>query len=553
MSDITKAQHSLAVKAEHHKQHRFGHLYRLICQEEWIIQAIQTILSNKGSRTAGIDGITKEHLASETARLELTQEIQEELREGSFRPQPSKRIYIPKPNGKNRPIGISTIKDRTVQMLLKMVLEPIYEADFLNCSNGFRPGRRTMDCIALLDSYINRRNKFYWTVEGDIRGAFDTINHQILVELVSQRIADPKILQLIEQFLKAGILENGLFNKTEIGTPQGSVCSPILSNIYLHQLDLHWWEKYGGLGRKQKEKRRQLGLGNCALIRYADDWLLLTNGGKAEAYRLRDEVHQFLQQELKLELSIEKSHITHVNDGFDFLGFHIRRYTSANDRPKLLVTPSQKSQQRLTQKIKAMTDRKYYKDSPLLKLRAVNTVLRGWINYYRYCNAKKIAKDLDWWVNQRFGHWLVARHRIPVRKMLAKYKHREEDRYNLGIPLPDGVEFLFRMSDVPITKYRSRKPDNPYIVGETTRLSESETPIADHVWTGYAENEAWRELREEVLAQYNRQCVECGKPGRLDTHHQQSRKDGGQDEIQNLIPLCRTCHAKTPSFGGRGG
>jgi RNA-directed DNA polymerase len=174
MSDITKAQRSLAIKAEHNKQHRFEHLYRLICGEEWIRHALKAVLSKKGSRTAGIDGVTRKHLTSQAAQDALVQELQKELRDGSFRPEPSKRTYIPKTNGKERPIGISILKDRVVQMLLKMVLEPIYEADFLNCSNGFRPGRRTMDCIALLDSYINRRNKYYWVVEGDIRGALTT-------------------------------------------------------------------------------------------------------------------------------------------------------------------------------------------------------------------------------------------------------------------------------------------------------------------------------------------------------------------------------------------
>ena len=199
-----------------------------------------------------------------------------------------------------------------------------------------------------------------------------------------------------------------------------------------------------------------------------------------------------------------------------------------------------------------MTARKHYKDFPLLKVRALNTVLRGWINYYKFCNAKKTAKDLDWWVNQRFGRWLVSRHRIPVRKMLAKYKHRQDNRYNLGVPLPDGIEFLFRMSDVPITKYRSRKPDNPYITGTETTITPSQKPIADHVWTGYADNEAWRVLKEEVLARYNRQCTDCGTTGQLDIHHKQTRKEGGKDEIENLVPLCRACHAKTSSFGGQG-
>jgi RNA-directed DNA polymerase len=151
----------------------------------------------------------------------------------------------------------------------------------------------------------------------------------------------------------------------------------------MHQLDLYWWEHYGGLGRKQKEKRRREGKGNCALLRYADDGLILTNGGKAEAYQLRNEFQHFLREALKLELSLEKTRVTHVDDGFDFLGYHIRRYTSANDHPKLLVTPSKKAQQRLKQKVKEMTARKYYRDSPLLKVRALNAVLRGWMTIDR--------------------------------------------------------------------------------------------------------------------------------------------------------------------------
>ena len=159
-------------------------------------------------------------------------------------------------------------------MLVKMVLEPIYESDFLNCSNGFRPGRRTQDCIARLDSYINRRNKYYWIIEGDIKAAFDSIHHQILLKILAQRIVDQRFLKLIELFLKAGIMEGRLFKRTEIGTSQGGICSPILANIYLHQLDLYWWNKYGNLHRKEKERRRTKHMGNCALLRYADDWLV---------------------------------------------------------------------------------------------------------------------------------------------------------------------------------------------------------------------------------------------------------------------------------------
>src|SRR5438093_229901 len=169
MSAIIKTQRSFAIKAQHNPAHRFDRLYRLICQEEWIRTALNVILSNKGARTPGIDGITKKALASDQARAALVQELRDDLRTGRFRPLPVRRVFIPKANGKLRPLGILTLKDRVVQYLLKMLLEPIWESDFLNCSNGFRPGRRTMDCIALLDSYINKRNKYYWVIEGDIK------------------------------------------------------------------------------------------------------------------------------------------------------------------------------------------------------------------------------------------------------------------------------------------------------------------------------------------------------------------------------------------------
>lgn len=552
MSDIIKTQRSLAIKATHNPRHRFDHLYRVICQEEWIRRALEGVLSNKGARTAGIDGMTKKAFASEEARAAFTRELREELREGRFQPVPVRRVYIPKALNKTRPLGIPTLKDRVGQMLLKMVLEPVWESDFLNCSNGFRPRRRTMDCIALLDSYINNRNKYYWVVEGDIKGAFDNIHHEVLLRLLAERVADRRILDLVDRFLKAGVMENCLFKRTEVGTPQGGLCSPLLANVYLHQLDLYWWNKYGSLHRKVKERRRTEHKGNCALVRYADDWLLLTNGGKEEAYRLRDEFQGFLAEELKLELSVEKTHVTHVNDGFNFLGFHVRRYVSGDDRPKLLVTPSDKAQARLKAKIKEMTARKRFIDKPLLKFSALNAVLRGWITYFRHCNAKETAKDLDYWVNERLFLWLQKRHRLPPRRVLALYKQRQNGtRDNWGIRNGEEMLFLYRMSDQPITKYRSRKLTNPYVTDEwATELEAVEAPLPEYVWLGNAENnEEWREIKAEVKAERGAKCERCGSGMKLDLHHLKARRYGGQDAKANAQLLCEPCHVQTPTYG----
>ena len=348
------------------------------------------------------------------------------------------------------------------------------------------------------------------------------------------------------------MMQGELFIRTEIGTPQGAICSPVLANIYLHQLDLYWWTHYGSLDRKVKERRRQAYQGNCALIRYADDWLLLTNGSKQEAYRLREEFQAFLAEKLQLELAVEKTHVTHVNDGFNFLGFHVRRYVNGHDRPKLLVTPSDKAQQRLKTTIRDMTARRRFRDTPLLKFSALNAVLRGWSTYYRHSNATAIVKDLDFWVNQRMFRWLQKRHRVTSHRIMTMYKHREQGtRDNLGIQNGDAMLFLYRLSDQARTKYRSRKPQNPYLSKDwETQIEPGDSPFPEHVWLGNAENnEVWREIKAQVKAERGARCERCGTTVHLDLHHRQARRYGGHDTIDNAELLCRPCHVQTPTYG----
>ena len=257
-------------------------------------------------------------------------------------------------------------------------------------------------------------------------------------------------------------------------------------------------------------------------------------------------------EELKLELSVEKTHVTHVNDGFDFLDFHVRRYVSRDDRPKLLVTPSDTAQARLKAQIKEMTARKRFVDKPLLKFGALNAVLRGWMTYFRHCNAKEVANDLDYWVNERLFLWLQTRHRLPPRRVIALYKQRQHGtRDNWDIRNGAETLFLYRMNDHPITKYRSRRLTNPYITDEwATELETAEAPLPEYIWLGNAENnEEWREIKAEVKAERGATCERCGSKMNLDLHHLKARRYGGQDANENAQLLCQPCHVQTPTYG----
>lgn len=240
LDSITIPQRLLAAKAWHDKTHRFDNIYYFICRQDWIEEALNQVLNNKGSGTAGIDGQTLADLDKPESKTELIQAIRAELKSKTYAPMPARRAYIPKSNGQNRPLGIPTIKDRVVQCLLKMLLEPIYESDFLTCSSGFRPMRRTMDCIANCYRNITRLHRYYWVIEGDIEGCFDHIHHQKLIQILRRCIADKHIIQLIDKFLNAGIMEGALFKHTPEGIPQGGIFSPLLANVYLNELD-RWW------------------------------------------------------------------------------------------------------------------------------------------------------------------------------------------------------------------------------------------------------------------------------------------------------------------------
>jgi group II intron reverse transcriptase/maturase len=466
--NIARIQTSFARKAVHQPEHRFCDLYSLICSRAWIEVALDRVLSNQGSRTAGVDGVTVRQFQDPDYRAAFIEQTQRLLREKRYRPQPCRRVYIPKAGGKCRPLGIPTLRDRVVQMELKMLLEPIYESDFLGCSYGFRPGRRTMDAVSQLWSYIQGCSRFYWVIEGDIRGCFDNISHHKLMGLLKRRVGDGDILDLIWMFLKAGVMEEGAVRWTEMGTPQGGVFSPLLANIYLHELDRFWREQYDVLPRYQKKQRRRAGGGNVRLLRYADDFVLLWNGTKQGAQALKECFATFLRDELHLELSAEKTLVTHADGGFDFLGFHARRRRDCG-RPVLIIRPGRKSVERLRDEVRALTDRATLSWDAESLVTHLNLYLRGWGYYYRYCSISRLASSLDYFVWGRVLYWLCKKYKCGPREAWRRYVKRVGGRTVIAVPRQEGgllpVAFL---RDIKVQRYpRLRRIPHPYLAADS--------------------------------------------------------------------------------------
>jgi RNA-directed DNA polymerase len=286
---------------------RFGDLFNLVADPAFLLVGWVRVRGNKGARTAGVDGRTAVSIEARGVG-EFLGALRASLKDRSFCPLPSRERLIPKPGtARRRRLGISTIRDRVVQASLKLVLEPIFEADFLPCSYGFRPGRRVHDAVAEVRHLAS--HSYEWIVEGDIRACFDEISHCALLDKVRARVGDKRVLALVKAFLKAGILtEDGALKDTDTGTPQGSILSPLLSNVALSVLDEHIARAPGGPASTpwERAKRRRLGLPNYMLVRYADDWTLMVAGARDDALALREEAAQVLAR-IGLHLSEEKT------------------------------------------------------------------------------------------------------------------------------------------------------------------------------------------------------------------------------------------------------
>src|SRR6266487_3215919 len=363
---------------------RFDDLYNLVVDPAFLQVAWERVRSNKGARTAGVDGETARYIEAVRGLEGFLEALRGSLKDRTFRPLPARQRAIPKAGGKVRYLGIATIRDRVVQASLKLVLEPIFEADLLSCSYGFRPNRRAHDAVAEVHHFTSR--SYEWIVEGDIKACFDEISHSALMERVRQRVGDKRVLALVKAFLKAGILgEDGQLRDSITGTPQGGILSPLLSNVALSVLDEHVAQAPGGPAATpyQRAKRRRLGLPNIRLVRYADDWCLLVSGTKAHAEALREEIAEVLTG-MGLRLSPEKTLVTHIDEGLDFLGWRIQRHRKrGTSKHYVYVYPAKKALHAVMAKVKTRCRQNLNQPLEIL-LQQLNAMLRGWTNHFKH-------------------------------------------------------------------------------------------------------------------------------------------------------------------------
>jgi RNA-directed DNA polymerase len=435
---------------------RFDDLFNLAADPGFLLVAWARVRGNKGARTAGVDGQSVYYVEAEVGVEVFLDRLRTELKDRTFRPLPVRERMIPKPGTtKRRRLGIAAVRDRVVQASLKLVLEPIFEVDFLPCSYGFRPQRRAHDAVAEVRHFTAR--SYEWVVEGDIKACFDEISHSALLDRVRVRVGDKRVLALVKAFLKAGILgEDRVLRETDAGTAQGSILSPLLSNVALSVLDEHIAQAPGGPGvsRNDRLTRRRHGLPNYRLCRYADDWCLVVSGAKADAEILREEIAGVLTT-MGLRLSPEKTLITHIDEGLDFLGWRIqRRRKRGTDKRYVYTYPARKAIKSVTGKVKAIC--RQNTNLPLaILLRQLNSLLRGWTTYFRPGVSSVAFNYLRAFTWRQVFRWLRRKH--PKRNWKDLRRRVTVD----GWWPADGDVTLFNPGAVRTTRYRYRGAQIP--------------------------------------------------------------------------------------------
>jgi RNA-directed DNA polymerase len=441
---------------------RFGDLMNLVYDPAFLMHAWDRVSSNAGARTPGVDKATVVWIETWVGVEVFLGHIRDSLKSGEFRPVEVRQVMIPKgKSGKLRKLGIPTVADRVVQTSLKLVLEPIFEADFLPCSYGFRPNRRTHDAIAEIHHLASEPINYRWVLEADIAACFDEIGHTPLLDRVRRRITDKRVCMLVKAFLKAGVMTAaGDREESVTGTPQGGPLSPLLANIALSTLDEHFdqqWRQEMGTNY-QRAKRKRNGLGNWRLIRFADDFVVMVSGDRHHAEALRDEVAAVLAP-LGLRLSPAKTRVVHIDEGFVFLGEHIRRQRKRGTRKYYVYTkPSRKAIQAIKDKVKVKTYRSTRNQDLDELITSLNQTLAGWANHFRYGVSKATFSAIDYHAWGRLMRWIRAKyagkHRLGMKDMRRRF-------CDVGWRFAHNGVVFTGASSVAVTRYRYRGSNIP--------------------------------------------------------------------------------------------
>jgi RNA-directed DNA polymerase len=432
------------------EQARFGDLFNLVCDPATLLVAWERVKRNRGSRTAGVDGETRarvERLGVEGVLAKL----RVELKDGTHRPPPARERPIPKRSGRPRSLGISTVRDRIVQTALRLVLEPIFEADFRPTSYGFRPGRRAQDAVEQVRFFINAPRSYEWVIEGDVEDCFGSIHHGLLMERVRRRVTDKRVPALARRFLGAGIMrEHGAPAATSSGTPQGSGLSPLMANIALSVLDRHFEEAWTARRwHSQRARDRAKGRPSYRLIRYADDFVVLARGTKAQAHAIKERTADFMREHMRLTLSGREDE--HHPRGRRLRPARVpHRAAPWRGNKRVAYTfPSERAFRDVKHRIKTLTKSRTVNLSLDRLIHVLNPVLRGWANYYRHAASSRCFAYLSHYLWWRMIRWLRRKQpRLTWKQIRRRY-------WGHSWTGPNGARLAWP-DEVSVTRYRYR-------------------------------------------------------------------------------------------------